>query len=210
MTDAEQVSAYHQTDFSEAHDMAVQLMTDRLNLTTDDNIRILDLGCGTGDVIIRMAKKLGKCTIHGVDGSEPMLNQARGDIDQDAQLTHRIQLICSILPDIGSLSSPYDLITSNSLLHHLNDPMILWEVIALTSSKNNRFFIMDLIRPDTEEEARVLTERHAKNEHPVLKKDFYHSLCAAYTPDEVQTQCQRQGLVCTVEVVSDRHMIIYH
>jgi hypothetical protein len=44
----------------------------------------------------------------------------------------------------------------------------------------------------------------------VLQRDFYLSLCAAYTPDEVRAQLADAGLGhCELEVVSDRHWIAW-
>jgi hypothetical protein len=46
------------------------------------------------------------------------------------------------------------------------------------------------------------------NEDPVLKEDFYNSLCAAFTVDEVRAQLRVAGLSLHVEKVTDRHMRI--
>jgi hypothetical protein len=67
---------------------------------------------------------------------------------------------------------------------------------------------MDLGRPDSPVEAREIVERVAGNEHPLLKTDFYHSLCAAFTPEEVRAQLEVTALPLTVRQVSDRHMTI--
>jgi len=67
---------------------------------------------------------------------------------------------------------------------------------------------MDLIRPDSQLEARQIVERVAANEHPVLKEDFYNSLCAAFTVNEVRSQLKSAGLPLAVEQVTERHMNI--
>ncbi len=44
----------------------------------------------------------------------------------------------------------------------------------------------------------------------MLQKDFLNSLLAAYRPDEVRKQLAQQGLgQLRIEVVSDRHFIVY-
>jgi hypothetical protein len=43
----------------------------------------------------------------------------------------------------------------------------------------------------------------------VLKRDFYNSLCAAFTPDEVRSQLSEASLDCLeVKTISDRHVVV--
>jgi len=47
-------------------------------------------------------------------------------------------------------------------------------------------------------------------EPEVLKRDFFHSLCAAFTLDEVRTQVTRAGLDrLRCEMSSDRHCAVW-
>ena len=64
------------------------------------------------------------------------------------------------------------------------------------------------MRPDSPQAARNIVETVAPNELPILKEDFYASLCAAFTPEEVKKQVNRSGLPLQVTPVSDRHMVI--
>jgi hypothetical protein len=57
-------------------------------------------------------------------------------------------------------------------------------------------------------EAREIVERVAGKEHPLLKEDFYNSLCAAFTVEEVRNQLRSAGLPLTVEKATARHMRI--
>jgi hypothetical protein len=45
-------------------------------------------------------------------------------------------------------------------------------------------------------------------EPPILKKDFFNSLCAAFTIEEAKIQVQEAGLPLEVAQISDRHMLI--
>ena len=65
---------------------------------------------------------------------------------------------------------------------------------------------MDLFRPETEEDARSIVEFVSGGEPEILKRDFYSSLLAAFTPAEVEDQLRRAGLALTVDVVSHRHL----
>ena len=51
-------------------------------------------------------------------------------------------------------------------------------------------------------------ETVAGNEQPILKEDFYNSLCAAFTVEEVRSQIKQAGLDLDVIQISDRHMLI--
>ena len=43
-------------------------------------------------------------------------------------------------------------------------------------------------RPETPAAAREIVERVSGAEHPLLKTDFYNSLCAAFTADSMAIQ----------------------
>jgi hypothetical protein len=46
------------------------------------------------------------------------------------------------------------------------------------------------------------------DESPILKQDFYNSLLAAFTADEVRGQLGAAGLEdCTCAIVSERHWL---
>ena len=71
-------------------------------------------------------------------------------------------------------------------------------------------FVMDLMRPQSEDEARQMVEIYSADEPEVLRKDFFFSLRAAYRPDEVSAQLEQVGLAhLNVEAVSDRHLIVH-
>jgi hypothetical protein len=96
------------------------------------------------------------------------------------------------------------------MLHHLHDPFVLWNLIK-TAKNNPAVFIMDLMRPESDEQVYKLVEEYASNEPLILKKDFRNSLKAAFTPDEVVSQLKTAGLEeFNVSVVSDRHFVVSH
>ena len=144
----------------------------------------------------------------GLDGSEPMLQHAR-DLARRLGLERRVDFRLCRLPEAGATSDVCDLVCSNSLLHHLAEPMHLWEAVATWSHARSAVFVMDLMRPSSEAEARRLVEEYSRDEPEVLRRDFYNSLLAAYRPEEVREQLDRAGLKqLHVEVVSDRHWLV--
>jgi len=103
----------------------------------------------------------------------------------------------------------YNIIISNSLLHHLPDPVVLWQTVKAFAAPEALIFIMDLKRPESVAAAAYLREKYAKQEPEVLQRDFYNSLLAAFEPEEIQVQLRDEGLAgLSVRSVSDRHVII--
>ena len=105
----------------------------------------------------------------------------------------------------------FDAAISNSLVHHLHNPLVLWLEIKNITSAHAPILVVDLMRPATSDAARALVDTYAGNERPILKADFYNSLLAAFTIDEVRSQLHSAGLAraLTVEAISDRHMSVY-
>ena len=124
-------------------------------------------------------------------------------------LEARIELIEGYIPGALDRHPPFDAVMSNSLLHHLADPMVLWETIHRVTRPGAPVYVMDLRRPESDERARAIVEEHARDEPEVLRHDFYMSLHAAYTPSEVSVQLKAAGLdTLTVTLPSDRHLLV--
>src|SRR5262249_11698770 len=149
--------------------------------------RVLDLGCGAADVTVRFARAYPEARVHGIDGARTMLDQGTRLVHR-AGLGGRVTLALRRLPDQSLADAEYDAGISNSLLHHLADPIVLWTAIEAAARANAPVFVMDLRRPANTDTARRLVDMYAADESPVLRDDFYRSLCAAYTSDEVQAQ----------------------
>jgi 2-polyprenyl-3-methyl-5-hydroxy-6-metoxy-1,4-benzoquinol methylase len=207
MDDPAQACAYAAADFSEPHTHFIDLFRARFGEQLDTTV--LDLGCGPGDICRRFARAWPACRIHAVDASAPMLALGR-QADQQAGLQQRIEYFERRLPQHALPQARYSTIISNSLLHHLPTADILWHSLKQLAAPGCRVFIMDLLRPDSPQAARQLVNRYAGEEAPVLQQDFYHSLLAAYRPEEILEQLLQQGLdQLKLEVVSDRHQIVH-
>jgi hypothetical protein len=116
-----------------------------------------------------------------------------------------------LLPEINLPNTQYSAIISNSLLHHLPDPMTLWDTIRKYAHNNTAILVMDLLRPQSRADAKKIVAHYhyAKDEPDILKEDFYNSLLAAYRIEEVEDQLKQAGFASLkVEKSSDRHMVI--
>lgn len=206
MNDIAQAEAYAQTDFSEPHDAFVAHFRERFPDFKDGNV--LDLGCGTADVIIRFAHAFPSAHITGVDGAAAMLDIGLQEVEQ-CDLGDRISLERCVLPHSDLSKRMFDAVISNSLLHHLKDPSTMWDIIKECLKDRSPVLVMDLMRPETRERAMELMGMYALDAPEILQQDFYNSLLASYTVDEVREQLKTAGLDLTVEAVSDRHLIAW-
>jgi cyclopropane fatty-acyl-phospholipid synthase-like methyltransferase len=218
MNDPVQAKAYAEADFEAPHEHFVALFQEHYSLLSTSESRrpekningqILDLGCGSADVIIRFAKRYPECSVHAVDGADAMLEFARQAVDA-AGLNDRISFQKAYFPSGRVKEQDYQAIISNSLLHHLNDAQSLWQVIKAHATSSTFIFVMDLMRPRNEAGAKDLVEEYASAEPEILKHDFYNSLLAAYTVGEVEEQLEKERLLeLKVQPVSDRHFVVY-
>ncbi len=208
MNDPEQVLAYSSADFEAAHQLVVENFVQIF--PNDPPLQsVLDLGCGSADVTVRFAHRFSNCKIDAVDGSKEMLKQAEKIIRKES-LAERITLYHQTIQNCTFKNKSYDAIISNSLLHHLHEPQHLWSIIKQLATINTAIYICDLFRPETKQEANELVDLYVKKEPEVLRKDFYNSLLAAFTPDEVRIQISNAELdSLNIDIVSDRHMLIY-
>ena len=196
MTDEEQARAYAEADFESAHSR-YPLLFREIFPDCPPTGRALDIGCGPGDVTRRFAQILPNWDFDAVDGSAAMLAQAPP--------TERITYIQGFIP--GVPLSRYDLVLTSSLLHHLTDPSVLWQTIRRCAS--NMVFVVDLRRPSSREDALKLTDKYTQGEPEVLRRDFFNSLLAAFTIEEVERQLKDAGLSkLPVREISDRHLLV--
>lgn len=208
MLDPEQVRAYAHADFDEPHDRFIGLLLEKLaELPAQGGA--LDLGCGAGDISRRFARALAGWRVDGLDGSPAMLAIAR-EMTIDAGLNARIEYHEVRLPAPPSEDGGYELIFSNSLLHHLADPGVFWSTIRDWSEALGAVFVMDLLRPPSRERVAELVRRYADSEPEILRTDFHNSLLAAFEIGEVEAQLEQADLEhLQIEVVSDRHFIVW-
>lgn len=204
MADAEQSLAYANADFASSNQLFVDHLLANNPLALND---VIDLGCGPCDVMLRLVEACPDIRITAVDGSAAMIELATQAV-RAAGHEARIVVMQGYIPGLALREHDFDAILSKDLLHHLPDPMVLWREARRLGRQGAAVHVMDLIRPATQKDARNIVESVAPDEHPILKEDFYNSLCAAFTIEEVETQIRQAGLPLRVRPVGDRHMLI--
>lgn len=208
MDDVDQALAYARADFGDVNQRFVDDLLERF--PDAGRARVLDLGCGPADIPLRLVLTASQARVVGVDASLPMLR-----LGVQAAITargrgRRLALLCARLPALPLADGSADVVISNSLLHHLPEASALWAEVARLARPGGAICVMDLFRPDSVDAARAIVETAAGKEDPLLKRDFFNSLLAAFTPEEVRAQLAAAGLghlACIV--VSERHLLVW-
>jgi 2-polyprenyl-3-methyl-5-hydroxy-6-metoxy-1,4-benzoquinol methylase len=198
-----QAEAYAKADFNKPNQAFLEHYLRRFGESTHPK-RVVDLGCGPGDITARMAHQFPNWQIEALDASAAMLQYAKVATQEFGT---RLRLLQARLPE--GLSGHYDVILSNSLLHHLPEPSVLWQTIRKFASPGAHILVADLYRPMSAEAAQALVSLYAAQEAEILQQDFLASLHAAFRPAEILAQLQEAQLLLNVEVISDRHVLVY-
>lgn len=207
MDEPGQVRAYAEADFEEPHRRFIdgfRATFPRLAVVG----RVLDLGCGPGDITRRFLEAYPACRVDALDGAPNMLRWADRALTA-AGVRQRARLIHARLPQTDLPERAYDVVISNSLLHHLHDPAVLWQALRRHGRPGAAVYVMDLRRPASAAQAQALVAAYAGDEPPVLRRDFLHSLGAAFEPGEVRRQLAAAGLgSLRVAAPGDRHLTV--
>ncbi len=205
MDDPAQAESYAGADFAEVN----QGFVDRFKEYFPDfsTGKVLDLGCGPADIPIRFAKRYPTCHVIGVDASAPMIQLGERAVKR-AGLADRIALRCERFDAVAG-ANIVDAIISNSLLHHLPNPLQFWHKLRQYAKPGSPVLVMDLLRPDSPEAAQAIVDQHAAGAPEVLRRDFYNSLLASFTEDEITSQLARLNLTrLLIDIPDDRHWVV--
>lgn len=193
MDDPQQVATYADCCLDNAYWLFIQCFR-RFFPDLVPHEAILDLGCGPAAIPLRLARLFPHCEIHGVEGARHMLAYAKKTVQREG-LEKQVRLFHGILPDNFPLARErYEVVISNSFLHHLADPMVLWQAILKYSLPHAAILIIDLVRPASEEAAELVADKYLPGAPSLLRQDMLLSLHAAYTLAEVAAQLQNAKL----------------
>jgi ubiquinone/menaquinone biosynthesis C-methylase UbiE len=210
MDEPNQALAYARADFSEPNQAFCDFLVERFpNLPKA--CRVVDLGCGPADIVCRLATMKPEWSFVAIDGSAAMLEQARVAL-QDLEVSARVQLVTACLPDLPDAVTEqrYDVVLSNSLLHHLPDPAVLWQSACTLAKPGATILVGDLLRPESLTAAQAIVDTYAADQPDILRRDFLQSLCAAFTPEEIRSQLEAADLgSLQVTQVTDRHCYVF-
>ncbi|MDA0667776.1 MAG: class I SAM-dependent methyltransferase [Planctomycetota bacterium] len=201
MDSVEDAEGYDAMDHSGANDAFIARL-----LELGVHGRVLDIGCGPGHIALQLVTQKPELEVVGVDLSENMLKIAEEHKAVCAQ-GDRVEFLIADAKGLDFPDDSFDTVCSNSILHHIPDPVPFLREAWRVLKPGGVFLIRDLFRPDDVAAATALVDLHAANEAEYARELFHASLCAAFTPDEFVDIARAAG-ISGAEVVedSDRHM----
>jgi len=226
MDEPSQARAYADADFSASDQALVERLVElfgpcpAVSLDAADGgvsgglgPRIVDLGCGPGNITFLLAAGFPAASVLGIDGAATMLAIAeeRRLALAGAALATRLRFRQSVLPlsehrarsflaedadtgGTGGIAVPFSAVVSNSLLHHLHDPWVLWHTVRQLAGPGAAIYLQDLRRPASAAAVEALVASEMATAPEVLRRDYRHSLHAAFTTEEVAAQLVQAGL----------------
>jgi ubiquinone/menaquinone biosynthesis C-methylase UbiE len=171
-------------------------------------VKVLDIGTGTVRIPILMCQQRPQYLITGIDLAQSMLIIGQRNV-AEAQLTQRIKL-----ERVDSKRMPYpdlefDMLVSNSLVHHLPDPLSFFGEIKRLVKPGGAMLIRDLIRPASDKIVDELVAKIGADYDLHQQQLFHDSLKAGLTLVEVQELIDRVGLTqVKLSQSSDLHWTI--
>ena len=191
-----QAEAYAAADFSSG-DRAVLERIEALpafrGSGDGEGLSVVDLGCGPGNITFLVARRWPGARVLGIDGSAAMLAIAEQRRLADPVAHRQVRFQRLVLPS-PQLAGPCSAVVSNSLLHHLHDPGVFWRAVKQLTGPGTSLYVRDLRRPATAADLEALVARHVGAAPAVLRRDYAHSLRAAFSTAEVRAQLEAAGL----------------
>ncbi|AFY93804.1 class I SAM-dependent methyltransferase [Chamaesiphon minutus] len=186
----QEATAYDAMDFTAVN---TAFATDAIALDPDA-VKVLDLGTGTARIPILMCQQRPQYLFTAIDLAQSMLIIGHRNVEE-AKLTQRIRL-----ERVDSKRMPYpdlefDLVISNSLVHHLPEPLSFFQEIKRLIKPDGAILIRDLIRPENDRIVNELVAKFGGDYDDRQQQLFQDSLKAALTLTEVQELIDRAGLV---------------
>jgi SAM-dependent methyltransferase len=182
MLDESQVAAFTWARKDYGIQGFLELYQKHVNLTQG---KIIDLGTGPAQYLLALEKIYPKLSITGYDGSKNMVKIAKSLIDESKS---KIRIYHRSIDRIFDIA---DCVISTNTLHHLHDPTIFWNCIKRTTYQ---CLVFDLLRPESESQAKFIVDYYASEESELFKNDYYNSLLAAFSKEELLDQIKDTNL----------------
>ena len=168
--------------------------------------RVLDIGCGPGQVALRIAERIPASEVLGIDLARHMLTVAERN-RAASEVAARVRFELADAKGLPYPDGAFDTVCSNTILHHIPDPEPFLREAGRVLAPGGALLIRDLFRPRDAAAVEALVAEHAADANPTQRELFRASLCAALTPSELEELARRAGLDgARVVVDTDRHM----
>ncbi|MGL5804276.1 MAG: class I SAM-dependent methyltransferase [Xenococcaceae cyanobacterium] len=148
MDTQEEATEYDAMDFTEVNNAFAREVIELVNDRTEP-LELLDIGTGTARIPILICQQRPQWQIKAIDMARSMLEIGQKNI-ADAGLEKQIVLEFVDAKQMSYPDAKFDLVISNSLVHHLPNPLSFFTEIARVLKSNGGILIRDLIRPESE------------------------------------------------------------
>ena len=215
MDSAEDASEYNEMDHSEVNQAFVDELLAFLGTNEDfksrldddegDLIGVLDVGTGTALIPALLCDQHAAFKVIAVDMAVNMLELASYNVHASSR-GDRIELIQADAKDLGYESEMFDIVISNSIVHHIHDPQKCVAEMVRVVQPGGAIFVRDLMRPESMETLESIVQTYAGDATEYCQQLFHQSLHAALTLDEMRQLVLDCGWNPDgVQATSDRH-----
>jgi len=167
--------------------------------------QVLDVGTGTARIPILIAKQRQHWQIAGIDLARAMLEIGRKNVEK-ANLKQQIHLEGVDAKQLPYPDGQFDLVLSNSLIHHLPNPLTFLQELNRVVKPNGGILLRDLLRPPSVAIVDRLVGQIGADYSLHQKQLFRDSLLAAFTLEEIEDLIQNAGIEgVNIYRSSDRH-----
>jgi ubiquinone/menaquinone biosynthesis C-methylase UbiE len=166
---------------------------------------VWDAGTGTARIPILLCQRQPQWKITATDLSRNMLMIGEKNVEL-AGLQAQITLEYVDAKQLPYPSQQFDMVISNSLVHHLPDPLPFLQELKRVLRSGGAVLLRDLLRPEHETIVEALVSGIGTEYNDHQRQLFRDSLGAAFRLDEIRELLQQAGLSdVRVYQSSDRH-----
>jgi 2-polyprenyl-3-methyl-5-hydroxy-6-metoxy-1,4-benzoquinol methylase len=161
-----------------------------------ETARVLDVGCGPGQILVMMKQRWPGMQITGIDAGPAMIEKARRDAAAAGlDITYEVLRVGPMGESrLPYADSEFDLVTCNSVIHHLADPVGALDEIARVAKPDGAVLVRDLQRPKLVLPYALHVRVFGRHYEGEMRRLYEASVAAAYTPKEFETLLARSKL----------------
>jgi len=154
----------------------------------------LDLGTGPGQIVLKLTARMPGWRFVGLDRSQNMIAQARKSLaEQLGEPAGRVEFFLADANRLPFTDRSFDLVMSNSVLHHLAEPAGVLAEMARVARPGAGILVRDLRRP-----SRLgfpfHVRWHGRHYSGVMRRLFEASVRSAYTLRELEALLRQAPL----------------